>query len=78
MKIEFKVVAPKKGALEKQAWEALKRQLAERIRNSLRDIECSEHHECPRVTITGNLKSPKLKIEGCCQNLIDEATEALR
>ncbi|HOV66493.1 MAG TPA: hypothetical protein PLR48_06060 [Bacillota bacterium] len=78
MKIEFKVIAPKKGSLEKQAWEALKRQLVEWLEGRLRGIECSEHHQHPRVTVTGSLRSPKFRIEGCCQRLVDEATEALK
>jgi len=77
MKVEFKVIAPKKGALEKQAWEALKRQFVERIENRLRNVECAEHHQRPRVTVTGSLRSPKFEIEGCCRKLVEEATEAL-
>lgn len=78
MKMEFKVIAPKKGALEKQAWEATKRQLVQWLENRLRGIECSEHHEHPRVIVTGSLKRPQFRLEGCCQKLIDEATEALK
>lgn len=78
MKIEFKAITPKKGTLEKQAWEALRKQLAKWLEDRLKGIECSEHQERPTVTVTGYLKNPKFKIEGCCQNLIDEATEALK
>jgi hypothetical protein len=78
MKIEFKVIAPKKGALEKQAWEALKRQLVEHLENKLRNVECVEHHQRPQVTVTGSFMNPKFKIEGCCQKLVEEATEALK
>ena len=78
MKIEFKVIAPAKGVLEKQAWQALKRQLEERLESRLGDVECSKHHERPRVTVTGSLRSPKFTVEGCCQELIDEATEAIK
>lgn len=77
MKIEFKVIAPKKGALERQAWDALKSQVVKRLEDRLRGISCAEHHQRPRVVVAGSLKHPDFRIEGCCQELIDRATEAL-
>jgi hypothetical protein len=78
VKIEFKVTTPKKRALERQAWNALRRQVVERLEGRLAGIRCSQHHQCPRVIVTGSLKSPEFRIEGCCQELIDRATEALK
>lgn len=78
MMIEFKVIAPKKGALERQAWEALKSQVVQRLEDRLAGIECAEHHQRPRVVVTGSLKRPEFRIEGCCQELVDEAREALK
>jgi len=78
MRIEFKVIAPEKNALETQALKVLKGQLEKHLKTRLKDIECSEHHEKPRVIVTGSLRSPEFKIEGCCQKLINEATEAIK
>jgi hypothetical protein len=78
MKIEFEVIAPKKGALERQAWNALRRGVVEHLEGKLGDMRCSQHHQCPRVTVTGSLKNPKFEIKGCCQELIDQAMEALK
>lgn len=72
--IEMHVIAPKKGELEKQAWEAIRKQVEE----MLRDVKCPEHGRRPKVTISGSYSSPEFKIEGCCQKLIDEATKALQ
>jgi hypothetical protein len=77
MKIEFKVIAPKKGALERQAWEALKKQVLQHLGDRLRGIQCEEHHRRPRVVVTGSLRRPDFRVEGCCQDLIDRALEAL-
>jgi len=78
MKIEFKVIAPEKGALERQAWDVLKRQVVQHLEDRLRGIECIEHHQAPRVLVTGSLKRPDFRIEGCCQDLMDRAAEALK
>jgi len=78
MKIEFKVIGPKKGTLERQAWEAIRKQTVEWLEDRLRGIECSEHHQGPRVVVAGSLERPEFAIRGCCQELIDEAVKALK
>jgi hypothetical protein len=78
MRIELKAIAPKKGTLEKQAWAAINKQLSAHIESRLRNIRCSEHHKRPQVRIIGVQKKPEFQIEGCCQKLIDEATQALK
>ena len=72
--IELKIIQPPKGALEKQLWEAIRRQLAERIH----DLECPVHHEHPRVVVSGSIQKPEFKVEGCCQSLIDKVNQALK
>ena len=72
--IQIDVIAPKKGELEKQVWEAIRKQVEEK----LRDVKCPEHGRRPKVTISGSHSSPEFKIGGCCQKLIDEATKALQ
>ena len=74
MPIKVKVIAPKKGAIEKQVRESLERQLE----SKLKDVKCLEHQEMVTVTVTDLVPKPKFKIEGCCQRLIDDATEALK
>jgi hypothetical protein len=78
MKIDFKVIAPRKGALERQAWEAIRRQVVQHVEDRLKGIECAEHGERPRVVVTGSLKRPHFMVEGCCQDLIDRALAALK
>ncbi len=73
-----KVTTPKKGALEEQVWTALQKQLTSYIERKLRNIRCPEHDERPRVNVTGTLKKPEFKIEGCCQKLVSETAEALK
>jgi hypothetical protein len=78
MNIEFRVIAPKKGTIQRQAWESIKSQLIETVEDRLRSIECSEHHQRPRVVIGGSLERPEFEVQGCCQDLIDQAMEALK
>jgi hypothetical protein len=77
MKIEMNVIMPDINEFEKQAWEALSTQIKEYIESKLKDITCEEHHEQPKITVSGSMKEPIYNISGCCQNLIDKATEAL-
>jgi hypothetical protein len=78
MSIEFKAIVPPEGAIEKQAWEATKKQTTDVLQKKLRSVQCPEHHQRPRVTVSGSLKKPHIEITGCCQQLIDLATEALQ
>jgi hypothetical protein len=78
MKMKVKAITPKKGAFEKQAWDALNKRLTTHIESWLRNIRCPDHHERPRVKNTGTQQKPGFNIEGCCQKLIDQATEALK
>lgn len=78
MEIEFKVIAPDKAALERQAWNALRRQTVQLLESKLAGIRCSQHRQRPRVIVRGSLENPEFIIEGCCQELIDQAAEALK
>lgn len=78
MKIEFKVTTPKKGAFEKRAQEVLRKQVVKWLEDRLSEIKCPQHQEHPTVSVRGSLKNPEFRIEGCCEGLIEKATEALK
>lgn len=72
MEIKIKVTAPPKDAIMKAAIEAVKKQISAKLKN----VECPEHHQRPTLVINGrDLKN--VQIEGCCQNVIDQAKKAL-
>lgn len=74
MEIKFKVIQPRKGELEKQLWDALKKQ----IETKLKDVKCPDHNLHPRLVVSGTLHKPDFKINGCCQKLIDMTSVALK
>ena len=72
--IKAKPILPKKGALEKDAIESLRKQISEKLKN----VQCPDHHQRPEVIISGTVGNLKYEIKGCCQKLKDEATQALK
>jgi hypothetical protein len=71
--IKFKVIKPKKNAIVKDAMEALKEQISDKLKR----VQCPDHYQHPKVIISGSISNPKFEIKGCCQKLIDEATKIL-
>ncbi len=76
--IKFKAIKPAKGAIEKQAWDAYKKQITGWLESKLKDVECPTHHERPKVTVSGSIQHSKFTINGCCQILIDKTSAALK
>ena len=74
MKFKVDVTIPSADVLEKQAWEAVKKGLESRLSS----VVCPVHHEHPRIKVSGSLKNPNVRVEGCCQKLIDQAKAALQ
>lgn len=61
-------------ALEKSAFEQVKKNVQERLRR----VRCPEHHQSPRVTSSGSsLSNLSWSIEGCCDQVVSEAKKAL-
>lgn len=72
--VKFEAKFPTKNKFEKDVLKALK----EEIEKKLRHIQCPEHHTYPTVIATGSIKNIEFKIEGCCQNLIDQVLKILQ
>ncbi len=52
---------------------------ANNIKKKLESVICAEHKQRPTVKIIGkNVNDLKCEVEGCCQQLIDDATAKLR
>jgi hypothetical protein len=58
---------------------AIYEDLAKKVRQKLASVRCPDHHQAPNVEITGSAKGNLgWKVSGCCQKLIDRATDALK
>ena len=74
--IEFKPILPENGSIERQAWESLKNQIEEKYNSQLKEIKCPDHNQSPKLIVSGSIGKLKVDIRGCCQKLVDIATEA--
>ena len=75
--ITYKVT--KKPKLGERGIEIIKRQYTDMLSERLKNVICPDHHQRPRVIVSIYPESdPTIKIEGCCQKIVDEATQALK
>jgi hypothetical protein len=74
--IEFKTILPPNGSIERQAWASLKKQIERKYNTQLKNINCPDHNQSPKLIVSGSVGGPKFEIRGCCQKLVDIATDA--
>ena len=65
--------------LDNELDKAILMEAAKNVKRALGSLECPKHGKNPIVTIKGNdVINLSCEVDGCCQRLIDMATERLK
>lgn len=74
MKIKLTTSGFSKLDLQKEVYKTVQASLEKKLAH----VVCPIHHRRPVVTNRGSSTRPDFRITGCCQQLIDKATAALK
>ncbi len=57
---------------------AILQQIGESIKKSIGSLRCSEHNQIPKVLVKGkSLDALSIEVSGCCDNIVQKATNRL-
>ena len=64
--------------IEAEMLQVTKKELQQQYQHKLNSLTCSEHHQHPKVKVTGtSFKNMKAELDGCCERFLQEAYQEL-